>query len=45
MPTAIIYDCEFLVSDGAQQRFWCGPTDPDPVIAQIGAVRLDLGGA
>lgn len=43
-PAAIIYDCEFLVSDGAPQRFWCGPHDPDPVIAQIGAVKLALDG-
>ncbi|SMX43054.1 3'-5' exonuclease [Actibacterium lipolyticum] len=43
METAIIFDCEFLVSEGAQQRFWCGPFDPDPVIAQIGLVKLGLG--
>ena len=24
------------------QRFWCGPYDPDPVVVQIGAVRLNL---
>ncbi len=38
----IIYDCEFVVTQGAQQRFWCGPFDPDPVIAQIGAVKIGL---
>ncbi|NDV01470.1 exonuclease [Pseudoroseicyclus tamaricis] len=42
MTTAIIFDCEFLTSEGAPQRFWCGPHDPDPVIAQIGLVKLDL---
>ncbi|XDA96507.1 exonuclease [Sulfitobacter sp. LCG007] len=44
MQAAIIYDCEFLTSEGAPGRFWCGPRDPDPVIAQIGAVRLGLEG-
>lgn len=43
MPSgAILYDCEFLTAEGAQARFWCGPYDPDPLIAQIGAVRIDL---
>ncbi|MEM6308625.1 MAG: exonuclease [Pseudomonadota bacterium] len=37
---AIIFDCEFLTAPGAPQRFWCGPFDPDPVVAQIGAVKL-----
>jgi DNA polymerase III epsilon subunit-like protein len=41
--TAIIFDCEFLVIEGAPQNFWCGPFDPDPVIAQIGAAKLALG--
>lgn len=40
---AIFYDCEFLTAPGAPQRFWCGPNDPDPVVAQIGAVRLMAG--
>jgi hypothetical protein len=44
MPHAIIYDCEFLTAPGAPQRFWNGPTDPDPVIAQIGAAKLSLAG-
>jgi hypothetical protein len=39
---AIIYDCEFLVSDGAMQRFWNGPRDPDPQVVQIGACKLAL---
>ena len=42
--SAVIYDCEFLTAPGAPMRFWCGPKDPDPVIAQIGAVRLSLSG-
>lgn len=42
MKTAIAFDCEFLCIRGSQTRFWCGPNDPDPVIAQIGAVRLGL---
>ncbi len=41
-PTAIIYDCEFATAPGAPQRFWCGPTDPDPIVFQIGAVRLSM---
>ncbi len=41
---AIIWDCEFLTDVGAPQRFWCGPEDPDPVLVQLGAVRLDLTG-
>ena len=40
--TAIIYDCEFATAPGAPQRFWCGPLDPDPVVFQIGAVRISL---
>lgn len=39
---AIIFDCEFLCTIDSQSRFWCGPYDPDPVIAQIGAVKLSL---
>jgi DNA polymerase III alpha subunit (gram-positive type) len=42
LETAVIFDCEFLTAEGAPSRFWCGPYDPDPVIAQIGAVRLRL---
>ncbi len=45
MKTAIIFDCEFLCIEGSQRRFWCAAADPDPVIAQIGAVRLGLEGA
>lgn len=44
MKTAIIFDCEFLCAEGSQRRFWCGPHDPDPVIAQIGAAKLSLEG-
>ncbi|MEL7131036.1 MAG: exonuclease [Pseudomonadota bacterium] len=40
--TAIIYYCEFATAPGAPQRFWCGPEDPDPIVFQIGAVRLSL---
>lgn len=42
MKKAIIFDCEFLCLEGSQRRFWCAAHDPDPVIAQIGAVRLGL---
>jgi hypothetical protein len=44
MNTAIIFDCEFLCIEGSQRRFWCAAIDPDPVIAQIGAVKLGLEG-
>lgn len=44
MRHALIFDCEFLTAPGAPQRFWCGPHDPDPVVAQIGAVKLGLEG-
>lgn len=44
MLTAIIFDCEFLVTENAQRRYWCGPYDPDPIIAQIGAVKISLNG-
>lgn len=42
MQTAIFFDCEFLVTEDARRRFWCGPYDPDPVIVQIGAVKIAL---
>lgn len=42
MATAILFDCEFLCAEGSQRRFWCGADDPDPVVAQIGAVKLSL---
>lgn len=44
MKTAIIFDCEFLCVEGSQRRFWCAAIDPDPVIAQVGAVKLGLEG-
>lgn len=43
MSHAVIFDCEFLTAEGAPSRFWCGPRDPDPVVAQIGLARLELG--
>jgi DNA polymerase III epsilon subunit-like protein len=42
MTNAIIFDCEFLTAEGAPSRFWCGPNDPDPVVVQIGLVKLSL---
>jgi hypothetical protein len=44
MKAAIVFDCEFLCVQGSQARFWCAAHDPDPVIAQIGAVKLGLEG-
>ncbi len=42
--TATIIDCEFLTAEGSPQRHWCGPFDPDPLVVQIGAVKLQLDG-
>jgi len=42
MAHVIIFDCEFLTGPGAKSRMWCGPEDPDPCVAQIGAVKLSL---
>ncbi len=44
MKTAIIFDCEFLCLEGSQRRSWCAAHDPDPVVAQVGAVKLGLEG-
>ncbi|MFT4180570.1 MAG: 3'-5' exonuclease [Rhizobium sp.] len=44
MKTAILFDCEFLCLEGSQRRFWCAAHDPDPVIAQVGGVKLSLEG-
>lgn len=44
MDHAIVYDAEFLTIAGAMHRWWCGPHDPDPVVVQIGAVKLGLTG-
>ncbi|MEM9716853.1 MAG: exonuclease [Pseudomonadota bacterium] len=37
-----IFDCEFLTAEGSPSRFWCGPKDPDPIVVQIGIVKLSL---
>jgi len=39
MHHVIIYDCEYLTAPSAMSRQWCGPLDPDPNVAQIGAMR------
>lgn len=44
MHSAVLYDCEYLTKEGAQRRYWAGPLDPDPIVVQIGAVRLGLEG-
>lgn len=44
MRNAILFDCEFICLQGSQRRYWCAAHDPDPVIAQIGAVKLGLEG-
>jgi DNA polymerase III alpha subunit (gram-positive type) len=43
MQHALVFDCEFLTVEGSPSRFWCGPYDPDPVVAQIGVVKIGLG--
>lgn len=43
--SVIVFDCEHLTDRGAPDRFWCGPEDPDPLLVQIGAVRLSLEGS
>lgn len=42
MKHALVFDCEFLTAEGAPSRFWCGPRDPDPVVAQVGVVKISL---
>ncbi|WP_298963929.1 exonuclease [uncultured Roseibium sp.] len=42
MSHTIVFDSEFLTAPGAKGRMWCGPLDPDPCVAQIGAVKLSL---
>lgn len=44
MNHAIVLDCEFLTAEGCLSRLWGGPHDPDPVVAQIGLVKIGLGG-
>jgi hypothetical protein len=44
MKIAIVFDSEFLCVQGSRGRFWCAAHDPDPVIAQVGAVKLGLEG-
>lgn len=38
----LVFDWKFLTAEGAPSRFWCGPYDPDPVVAQIGIVKIGL---
>lgn len=42
MHKAIIYDCEFLTAEGVMEQFWTGPGNPDPIVVQIGAVKVNL---
>lgn len=42
MTPAIIFDTEYLSIEGSMQRFWTGTGDPDPIVVQIGAVKVDL---
>ncbi len=38
----VLYDAEWLASPDCMSRMWCGAADPDPIVVQIGAVRLSL---
>jgi hypothetical protein len=40
--SVVVFDCEHLTDETSPSRFWCGPDDPDPLLVQIGAVRLSL---
>lgn len=40
--SVVLFDCEFLTAHGAMRRLWAGPFDPDPLVVQIGAVKLSL---
>lgn len=42
MDSVVVFDCEHLTGETSPSRFWCGPDDPDPLLVQIGAVRLWL---
>ena len=42
MPGVVVFDCEHLTNETSPSRFWCGPDDPDPLLVQIGAIRLSL---
>jgi DNA polymerase III epsilon subunit-like protein len=42
MREVVVFDCEHLTNETSPSRFWCGPDDPDPLLVQIGAVRLSL---
>jgi DNA polymerase III epsilon subunit-like protein len=42
MDSVVVFDCEHLTGETSPNRFWCGPDDPDPLLVQIGAVRLSL---
>lgn len=44
MEHTLVFDCEFLTAEGSPSRFWCGPHDPDPVVAQIGVAKIGLEG-
>ena len=38
----VVFDCEWLAEETSYKRLWCSPDDPDPVVVQIGAVKLSL---
>lgn len=42
MASVVVFDCENLTNETSPGRFWCGPDDPDPLLVQIGALRLSL---
>lgn len=44
MDHVVVFDTEFLTNADSFKRMWMGPHDPDPIVVQIGAVRLALDG-
>ncbi len=40
----ILFDAEWLATADCMSRMWFGADDPDPIVVQIGAVRLALTG-
>ena len=39
--SVVFWDCEWLSCEGALSRLWGGPCDPDPLVIQMGFVRLN----